>query len=231
MRVWHRLNPPDLRHGRWTSCAATACTPAAPRPPPKRCPDCGSPRILAHEELFALSIAHVDCDAFYASVEKRDHPELRDKPLIVGGGTRGVVSTCCYIARQYGVHSAMPSATARRLCPDAVFIRPDMKKYVAVSRQIRERMEALTPLVEPLSIDEAFLDLSGTEGVHKAPPAEVLARFATRHRDRNRRDGVGRAEPQQVPRQDRLRSRQAARLRRHRQGGNAGFPGAEAGRA
>ena len=147
-------------------------------PAPGRCPHCGSPRILAHEELNALSIAHVDCDAFYASVEKRDNPELRDKPLIVGGGQRGVVSTCCYIARQYGVRSAMPSATARRLCPDAVFVRPDMKKYVAVSRQIKERMEALTPLVEPLSIDEAFLDLSGTEGVHKARPAEVLARFA-----------------------------------------------------
>ncbi len=145
---------------------------------PQRCPDCGSPRVLAHEELWALSIAHVDCDAFYASVEKRDNPELRDKPLIVGGGQRGVVSTCCYIARQYGVRSAMPSATARRLCPDAVFVRPDMKKYVAVSRQIRERMEALTPLVEPLSIDEAFLDMTGTEGVHKAKPAAVLARFA-----------------------------------------------------
>lgn len=145
---------------------------------PGRCPRCGSPRILAHEELFALSIAHVDCDAFYASVEKRDNPDLRDKPLIVGGGQRGVVSTCCYIARQYGVRSAMPSATARRLCPDAVFVPPDMKKYVTVSKQIKERMEALTPLVEPLSIDEAFLDLSGTEGVHKARPAEVLARFA-----------------------------------------------------
>ena len=147
-------------------------------PAPARCPNCGSPRVLAHPELFALSIAHVDCDAFYASVEKRDNPELRDKPLIVGGGQRGVVSTCCYIARQYGVRSAMPTATARRLCPDAVFIPPNMQKYVTVSKQIRERMEALTPLVEPLSIDEAFLDLSGTQAVHKARPVEVLARFA-----------------------------------------------------
>ncbi len=147
-------------------------------PPPDRCPQCGSPRILAHAELNALAIAHVDCDAFYASVEKRDNPKIRDRPVIVGGGRRGVVSTCCYIARQYGVHSAMPSVTARRLCPDAVFIWPDMKKYVAVSRQIRERMEALTPLVEPLSIDEAFLDLTGTEAVHRAKPAQVLARFA-----------------------------------------------------
>ncbi len=147
-------------------------------PVPARCPHCGSPRILAHAELNALTLAHVDCDAFYASVEKRDNPDLRDKPLIVGGGKRGVVSTCCYIARQYGVHSAMPTATARRLCPQAVFIFPNMQKYVAVSRDIRTRMEALTPLVEPLSIDEAFLDLSGTEKLHGAPPAMVLARFA-----------------------------------------------------
>ncbi|MBU1175577.1 MAG: DNA polymerase IV [Alphaproteobacteria bacterium] len=155
-------------------CFASGAAGAAP----DRCPACGSPRVLAHAELFSLSIAHVDCDAFYASVEKRDNPELRDKPVIVGGGQRGVVSTCCYIARQYGVRSAMPSATARRLCPDAVFVKPDMRKYVAVSRQIRERMEALTPLVEPLSIDEAFLDLNGTEKVHRAKPAMVLARFA-----------------------------------------------------
>jgi DNA polymerase-4 len=143
-----------------------------------RCPSCGSPRIVVHEELFALEIAHIDCDAFYASVEKRDRPELRDKPLIIGGGQRGVVSTCCYIARQFGVRSAMPMFQARKLCPDAVIIKPDMAKYVVVSRQIRQRMEALTPLVEPISIDEAFLDLSGTRHLHKAPPALVLARFA-----------------------------------------------------
>ena len=145
---------------------------------PARCPRCGSPRTLAHAELGQLAIAHVDCDAFYASIEKRDDPTLLDKPLIVGGGTRGVVSTCCYIARQYGVRSAMPMFTARRLCPDAVVIPPDMPKYVAVSRQIRAVMDRLTPLVEPLSIDEAFLDLSGTAAMHKASPAEVLARFA-----------------------------------------------------
>jgi len=155
--------------GSWASGAA-----------PTRCPDCGSPRVLGHDELLALQIAHVDCDAFYASIEKRDHPDLRDKPLIVGGSTRGVVSTCCYIARQSGVRSAMPSATARRLCPDAIFVRPDMKKYVKASRQIRVLMDELTPQVQPLSIDEAFLDLRGTEGVHKAPPAVVLARFARR---------------------------------------------------
>ena len=142
------------------------------------CPQCGSPRIVAHEELETLGIAHIDCDAFYASVEKRDNPDLRDKPLIVGGGKRGVVSTCCYIARMSGVRSAMPMVTALRKCPDAVVLRPDMKKYVAISRQIREMMLSLTPEVEPLSIDEAFLDLRGTERLHHAYPAKSLARLA-----------------------------------------------------
>ena len=145
---------------------------------PDRCPRCGSPRLRSHAELFDLAIAHVDCDAFFASVEKRDDPSLRDKPLIIGGGVRGVVATCCYIARQSGVRSAMPMFKARQLCPDAVIIKPNMAKYVEVSRQIRRHMDALTPLVEPLSIDEAFLDLSGTQALHKAPPALVLARFA-----------------------------------------------------
>ena len=146
------------------NCFATATG----RTKPDRCAKCGSPRILAHEELFSLSIAHVDCDAFYASIEKRDNPALNDKPLIIGGGVRGVVSTCCYIARQFGVRSAMPMFTANRLCPNAVVIKPNMTKYVGVSRQIRAIMDALTPLVEPLSIDEAFLDLSGTDALHKA---------------------------------------------------------------
>ena len=145
---------------------------------PGRCSACGSPRLVSHPELFQLSTAHVDCDAFYASVEKRDDPSLRDKPLIIGGGVRGVVSTCCYIARQSGVRSAMPMFKARQLCPDAVILKPDMAKYVEVSRRIRGHMEALTPLVEPLSIDEAFLDLTGTQALHRAPPALVLARFA-----------------------------------------------------
>nr|WP_246472893.1 DNA polymerase IV [Pelagibacterium limicola] len=148
--------------------------------PPARCPSCGSPRVFAHAELFDLVIAHVDCDAFYASVEKRDDPSLIDKPLIVGGGQRGVVSTCCYIARMSGVRSAMPMFQAKRLCPQAVIIKPDMKKYVGVSREIRMLMDELTPLVQPLSIDEAFLDLSGTQAVHRAPPAVALARFAKR---------------------------------------------------
>ncbi len=147
---------------------------------PQRCRYCGSPRLIAHEELGSLSVAHVDCDAFYASVEKRDDPSLVDKPLIIGGGVRGVVSTCCYIARQYGVRSAMPMFKARELCPNAVIIPPDMAKYVGVSRQIRALMDELTPLVEPLSIDEAFMDLSGTETLHRALPAVTLARFARR---------------------------------------------------
>lgn len=143
-----------------------------------RCAACGSPRVIVHAELFALSVAHVDCDAFYASVEKRDDPKLRDRPVIVGGGKRGVVSTCCYIARIDGVRSAMPMFKALELCPHAVVIKPDMAKYVAVGREIRAMMEALTPLVEPLSIDEAFLDLAGTQTLHHASPALTLARFA-----------------------------------------------------
>lgn len=142
------------------------------------CRACGGVRIVRHVELFELNIAHVDCDAFYASVEKRDRPELAGKPVIVGGGVRGVVSTCCYIARLSGVRSAMPMFKALKACPDAVVIKPDFGKYTAASRQIRGLMENLTPLVQPLSIDEAVLDLAGTEALHGAPPAAVLARFA-----------------------------------------------------
>ncbi|KAA0970125.1 DNA polymerase IV [Aureimonas fodinaquatilis] len=144
----------------------------------QRCGQCGSPRLLRHAELFDLAIAHIDCDAFYASVEKRDRPDLADKPLIIGGRQRGVVLTCCYNARIFGVRSAMPMFQALKLCPHATIIRPDMAKYAAVGREVRERMRTLTPLVEPLSIDEAFLDLSGTEKLHKAPPALSLARLA-----------------------------------------------------
>lgn len=140
-----------------------------------RCPACGSPRTLSHPELFELSIAHMDCDAFYASVEKRDNPELRDKPLIIGGGRRGVVSTACYIARIKGVRSAMPMFQALKLCPEAVVLRGRMEVYVEVSRQVRQLMDALTPVIEPLSLDEAFLDLSGTQALHGAPPAVMLA--------------------------------------------------------
>jgi DNA polymerase IV len=145
-----------------------------------RCPDCRSPRVLSHPELFDLTIAHMDCDAFYASVEKRDQPELHDKAVIVGGGKRGVVSTCCYIARIKGVRSAMPMFKALELCPEAVVVRPRMEVYVAVSRQIRAMMDELTPSVEPLSLDEAFLDLTGTARLHGAPPAVMLARLLKR---------------------------------------------------
>jgi DNA polymerase-4 len=143
----------------------------------RRCPACASPRVLAHEELGVLSIAHMDCDAFYASVEKRDRPELRDQAVIVGGGKRGVVTTACYIARLSGVRSAMPMFRARKLCPLAVIISPDFAKYRAESRRIMEKLRALTPLVQPLSLDEAWMDLSGTERLHGAPPAVTLAKL------------------------------------------------------
>lgn len=149
----------------------------------KRCSACGSPRLARHPDLASLSIAHVDCDAFYAAVEKRDDPSLRDKPVIIGGGKRGVVATACYIARTYGVRSAMPMFQARRLCPQAIVVPPDMAKYVRTGHEVRAMMLELTPLVEPLSIDEAFLDLSGTGRLHGMPPAKSLARFARRVED------------------------------------------------
>ncbi|MHB2165943.1 DNA polymerase IV [Alsobacter sp. R-9] len=148
-----------------------------------RCPHCGSPRLLRHPERGELSIAHIDCDAFFAAVEKRDDPSLVDKPVIVGGGRRGVVSTACYIARTYGVRSAMPMFKALKACPDAVVIKPNMEKYATVGRQIRQMMRDLTPLVEPLSIDEAFLDLEGTRRLHGASADVVLARFARKVED------------------------------------------------
>lgn len=143
-----------------------------------RCAACGSASVVSHRDLFRLAIAHIDADAFYAAIEKRDRPDLADRPVIVGGGPRGVVTAACYVARRFGVRSAMPMFKALRLCPQAVVIRPDFPKYAAVGRDLRERMLALTPLVEPLSIDEAVLDLTGTEAVHRAPPAVALARFA-----------------------------------------------------
>ena len=144
------------------------------------CPNCGSTRVVAHPELNALAVAHMDCDAFYAAIEKRDDPSLKDKPLIVGGETRGVVSTACYIARQYGVRSAMPTFQARKLCPHAVFLKPRHAYYSEVARQIRTLMQDLTPLVEPLSLDEAYLDLSGTDRIHHQSPAKTMAGLALR---------------------------------------------------
>jgi DNA polymerase-4 len=146
--------------------------------PDQPCPNCGGTRILAHPELDTLSIAHLDCDAFYAAIEKRDDPSLNDKPLIVGGETRGVVSTACYIARRYGVRSAMPTFQAKKLCPHAVYLKPRISYYAEVARQIRAKMAALTPLVEPLSLDEAYLDLSGTTLIHGMSPARTMAKLA-----------------------------------------------------
>lgn len=145
-----------------------------------RCNACESPRVTNHAELDQLSIAHIDCDAFYANVEKRDRPELRDRPVVVGGGRRGVVMAACYVARLYGVRSAMPMFKALKACPEAVVLRPDMAKYQRIGREIRRMMETLTPLVEPLSVDEAFLDLTGTQALHGGPPARTLAAFALR---------------------------------------------------
>lgn len=143
-----------------------------------RCRVCGSPRLIRHHELETLAIAHIDCDAFYATIEKRDNPALADQPVLVGGGRRGVVAAACYIARTYGIRSAMPMFEALRRCPHAVVVRPDMAKYARIGREVRLAMQDLTPLVEPLSIDEAFLDLSGTERLHGQPPSKTLARFA-----------------------------------------------------
>jgi DNA polymerase-4 len=145
-----------------------------------RCSACGSPKLLHHPELDRLAVAHVDCDAFYATIEKRDDPALADKPVIVGGGQRGVVLTACYVARTFGVRSAMPMFEARRLCPGATVVRPDMEKYARIGAQVRRFMFDLTPLVEPVSIDEAFMDLCGTERLHGTPPAKALAGFADR---------------------------------------------------
>ena len=147
------------------------------------CPKCQSSRVLQHPELHQLSLAHIDCDAFYASIEKRDNPSLAHKPVIIGGGRRGVVATACYVARIHGVRSAMPMFTALKLCPDAVVIKPRMEAYREAGYAIRGMMLDLTPLVEPLSIDEAFLDLSGTENLHGQSPAVSLIKLTKRIAD------------------------------------------------
>jgi len=167
-------SPPLERSGFCRDCRGDATATAA------RCPACGSPRLVHHGELDALAIAHVDCDAFYAAIEKRDDPGLADKPVIIGGGQRGVVLTACYVARTYGVRSAMPMFEARRLCPHATVVRPNMDKYAEAGREVRARMRDLTPLVEPVSIDEAFMDLSGTARLHGMSPGKALAGFAER---------------------------------------------------
>jgi DNA polymerase IV len=156
-------------------CRACASMTSGPR-----CARCGGDDLVAHAELAELSIAHLDCDAFYASIEKRDDPSLEPHPVIVGGGRRGVVSTCCYVARAYGVRSAMPMFKALKLCPQAKVVRGDMRKYVEEGRIIRRMMQELTPQVEPLSIDEAFMDLSGTEALHGGAPVQSLIKLQNR---------------------------------------------------
>jgi DNA polymerase IV len=142
------------------------------------CAACGSPRVVTHAELSALTVAHIDCDAYYASVEKRDRPELIDQPVIVGGRERGVVTTACYVARKFGVRSAMPTSRALQLCPHAVVIKPDMEKYQRESRRIRDLMLGATPTVEAVSIDEAYLDLSQSPMQGAEPAARTLARLS-----------------------------------------------------
>jgi len=159
----------------WPAFCRDCLSDARPDAP---CPHCGGTRILAHPELETLAIAHLDCDAFYAAIEKRDDPSLADKPVIVGGEVRGVAATACYIARRYGVRSAMPMFEAKRLCPQAVILKPRHAYYAEVARQIRAKMALLTPLVEPLSLDEAYLDLSGTERIHGMSPARTMAKLA-----------------------------------------------------
>ena len=167
-----------------TPAGGAACrdclSPVPSRSSGMRCTACGSPRVVAHPELHELSIAHIDCDAFFAAIEKRDDPSLADRAVIIGGRTRGVVATACYVARTYGIRSAMPMFKALNGCPDAVVIKPNIDKYRVVGRQVRALMLELTPLVEPVSIDEAFLDLSGTERLHHGSPAATLLRFARR---------------------------------------------------
>ena len=182
----HSFDDEDLDDEPLGGCLCRAClsTWAVEDMPPtdQRCPNCNLPTLRAHPELFSLDTAHIDCDAFYASVEKRDNPELHDKPVIVGhAGGRGVVTTACYIARKYGPRSAMPMFKAMRLCPQAVVIPPDMAKYKIVSRQIREFMLDVTPIIEPLSLDEAYLDMSYDTRIEQAEtPAALLAGLAKR---------------------------------------------------
>jgi DNA polymerase-4 len=145
------------------------------------CALCGSERLVVHREIESLGIAHIDCDAFYASVEKRDRPELARESVIVGhAGGRGVVVTACYVARGFGVRSAMPMFQALALCPQGSVIAPDMAKYKRVSEAIRSIFRSATSIIEPLSLDEAYLDFAQNDGSTGPPAAEALARIAIR---------------------------------------------------
>ena len=147
---------------------------------PSRCAKCRSPRLRMHPELETLHIAHVDCDSFYASVEKLDHPELASKAVAVGNRERGVVAACCYIARSYGIKSAMPMFQILKLCPDIVIMPARMERYQEIGLQIRDLFKQTTPAIEPLSIDEAFLDLSGLGSLTGKKPCEILAELIIR---------------------------------------------------
>src|SRR5262245_17750536 len=145
------------------------------------CGRCGGARLVAHAEIDGLGIAHIDCDAFYASIEKRDRPELAQEPVIVGhAGGRGVVVTACYIARRFGARSAMPMFQALELCPHATVIPPDMGKYKRESEAIRTIFGAATSIIEPVSLDEAYLDLTDDYRTEAPPAAEALAEIAAR---------------------------------------------------
>ncbi len=162
---------------RWLcrDCLATDLAPV-----PEHCRVCHSTRIVAHAELDDMVIAHIDCDAFYASVEKRDNPDLHDRPVVIGRGHRGVVAAACYVARMYGIRSAMPMFKALEACPQAVVIPPDMNKYRAAGEAVRSLMQEVTPLVQPLSIDEAFLDLSPSMQGTDSSSAMLLAALVLR---------------------------------------------------
>ncbi len=198
-------------------------------PQSARCPACGSPRLLRHEQLATLSIAHVDCDAFYATIEKRDDPSLAAEPVIVGGGRRGVVAAACYVARTFGVKSAMPMFEALKLCPQAKVIRPNMEKYSEVGREVRQMMLALDAARRTI-VDRRSL----SRPLRHRAPARHVARQSARTFRRRRRENASdyrfdRALLQQISRQGGLRSRQAEGICGAERERSAEFSGAEAG--